>query len=77
MTTASASTPLHDLTWTRSASGRALRTRYKSLHVSLWRRPQGGPLSFTISGTLPAEITSTGAAIALLWDRLVRHLAKA
>jgi hypothetical protein len=69
-------TPLHDRDWTRSASGRALRTQYRSLHISIWRRPQGGPLQFTISGRMPERITTTTEAIALLWDRLVRHLGR-
>jgi len=64
-------TPLHDLAWERSASGRSLRTRYKTLHISLWRRPQGGALNFTISGTLPAEITTVREAIGYLWTKLL------
>jgi hypothetical protein len=74
--TATTSSPLHESQWSRSASGRALRTQYRSLHISIWRRPQGGPLEFTISGRMPERVTTTTEAIALLWDRLVRHLAR-
>jgi len=72
-----ARTPLHDLPWTRSASGNAFRTRYRGLHVSIWRRPQGGTLHFTISGTLPASVDTTSQAIALLWRKLFQHVASA
>ena len=67
-------TPLHDLDWQRAASGRSIRTRYRGLHISIWRRPQGGPLHFTISGTLPAEITATREAMSALWDLLLQHV---
>lgn len=77
MTTATSTprTPLHDVTWTRSASGRAVRARYRSLHVSVWRRPQGGALHFTVSGTFPPSITNAAEAIGYLWNRLLSRLA--
>ena len=69
------STPLHLLPWQRSAAGRSIRARYAGLHISLWRRTQGGPINFTIRGTLPAEsVTSTREAMAYVWERLLRHL---
>ncbi len=46
-----ASTPLHALRWTQSASGLSIRTRYRGLHVSVWCRPQGGPYHFTLKAT--------------------------
>ena len=77
MTTAT-STPrtiLHNQDWQCSASGNAIRTRYRRLHVSIWRRPQGGPLHFTVSGTFPPAVTGTREAIGYLWRRLLRHVA--
>ncbi len=62
---------ISDLTWQRSASGLAIRTRYRGLHVSIWQRPQGGAYRFTLSGSLPATITTTSAAIAFLWTKLL------
>ena len=67
-------TPLHDSEWTRSASGLAIRTTYRNLHVSIWRRPQGGPYRFTLSGALPPTVTSTGEAVGFLWRTVLQHL---
>jgi hypothetical protein len=67
-------TPLHLQPWRRSESGRSIRTSYGGLHVSIWRRPQVGPLRFTISGTFPADITSTREAMTALWDLMLQHV---
>jgi len=67
-------TPLHDLDWQRSASGNAIRTSFGPLHVSIWHRPQGGSYRFTISGALPASVSTTAEAIAFLWTRILCHI---
>jgi hypothetical protein len=68
------STPLHEVGWQRSASGCAIRTRYRGLHVSVWRPPQGGRLRFTISGGLPPAIATTSEAISFVWRTLLQYL---
>ena len=65
---------LSDLTWQRSASGLAIRTRYRGLHVSVWRRPQGGAYQVTVSGSLPATIVSTAQATRFVADTILRCL---
>ncbi len=69
-----ADTPLDDLTWSRSASGLDIRTTYRGLHLSVWRRPQGGAYQFTISGSLPASMTTGAAAMTFVWQRVLRHI---
>jgi hypothetical protein len=69
-------TPLHDEHWTRSASGLAIRTRVRGLHLSIWRRPQGGPYRFTLSGALPAGITGTTEAVTFLWQNVVSRIGR-
>ncbi len=74
MTTTPEHTPLHAATWRRSASGLAVRAAWRGLHLSVWRRPQGGPYHFTISGAFPASVETTTAAIAYLWRRVLSRL---
>jgi hypothetical protein len=69
-------TRAHDLDWHRSASGLAIRTVWYGFHLSIWRRPQGGPYHFTVSGTLPASISTTGEAIGFVWDRLLSRIGR-
>ena len=77
MTTATTDhTPLHDLRWQRSKAGSSIFTRWKGLHLSVYRKPNQETLRFRLDGPLPARITTTTEAIGILWQTVVSRLGR-
>ncbi len=70
-TTTTERTPLHDLTWARSAKGYSIFTRWRGMHLSVYQRPNEATYRFRIDGAFPVAVTSTHEAVASLWRGLL------
>ena len=69
-------TPLHDQHWQRSAKGHSVFTRWRGLHVSVYRRPNEDSYRFRLDGALPARLATTTEAIGFLWQTVVSRIGK-
>ncbi len=77
MVTDTPRTPLHELEWTRSAKGHAIRTVWRGCHLSVYRRPNEQRYRFRLDGRFPETITRASEAIGYLWARLLSKVTPA